>query len=202
MLFILRGEHRQRVHLQLAREKEVTMAMSVIEKRRSIRRFEKKPVEPEKIDLLVEAALRAPSSRGLNPWEFVVVTQRDLLEKLSQAKPHGSAFLKDAPLAVVVCANPDKSDVWVEDCSIAAILVQLEAESLGLGSCWIQIRERMHDRAKSSEDYIAELLRIPKKFKVEAMVAIGYPAETKPPHKKEELQFQKVHQDWYGNTYK
>ncbi len=202
MFFILRGEDRQRVHLKLVAEKEVTMVMSVIEKRRSIRRFEKKPVEPEKIDLLVEAALRAPSSRGLNPWEFVVVTQRDLLEKLSQAKPHGSAFLKDAPLAVVVCANPDKSDVWVEDCSIAAILVQLEAESLGLGSCWIQIRERMHDDTKTAEEYVSEVLNIPNDLRVAVIVASGYPDEKKPPHRKDELRFEKAHQGSYGRTYK
>ena len=177
------------------------MVMSVIRKRRSIRKFKPNPIEPEKVDMLVEAALLAPSCRGLQPWEFVVVTDKGLLEKLSRAKPHGSAFLENAPLAVVVCADPDKSDVWIEDCSIAAIFVQLTAESLGLGSCWIQIRERMHDDASSSEGYIAELLRIPKTFKVEAVIAIGYPAETKPPHKREELPFDRVYLDLYGNRF-
>jgi nitroreductase len=177
------------------------MVMSVIRKRRSIRKFKPSPVEPEKVDMLVEAALRAPSSRGLQPWEFVVVTDKDLLDKLSRAKTHGSAFLRNAPLAVVVCADPDKSDVWVEDCSIAAILMQLAAESLELGSCWIQIRERMHDDTRSAEGYIAELLRIPKKLKVESVIAIGYPAETKPPHKREELPFDKVYLDLYENRF-
>jgi nitroreductase len=178
------------------------MVMSVIRKRRSIRKFKPNPIKPEKVDMLVEAALRAPSSRGMKPWEFVVVTDKDLLEKLSRARTHGSAFLKNAPLAVVVCADPDKSDVWVEDCSIAAILMQLTAESLGLGSCWSQIRERMHDDASSSEAYIAEILRIPKKLKVESVIAIGYPAETKPPHKREQLPFDRVYLDLYGNRFK
>jgi nitroreductase len=178
------------------------MVMSVIEKRRSIRRFEKKPVEPQKIDMLVEAALCAPSSKGLQPWEFVVVTDKDLLKRLSIAKPHGSAFLKDAPLGVVICADPDKSDVWVEDCSIAAILVQLEAESLGLGSCWIQIRERMHDDTKTAEEYVSEVLNIPNELRVAVIVAAGYPDEKKPPHRKEELQFEKAHQGSYGRRYK
>ena len=177
------------------------MVMSVIRKRRSIRKFKPNPIEPEKVDMLVEAALRAPSSRGLQPWEFVVVTDKDLLDKLSRAKTHGSAFLRNAPLAVVVCADPDKSDVWVEDCSIAAILMQLSAESLGLSSCWIQIRERMHDDTRSAEGYIAELLRIPKKLKVESVIAVGYPAETKPPHKREELPFDKVYLDLYENRF-
>jgi nitroreductase len=177
------------------------MVMSVIRKRRSIRKFKTNPVEPEKVDMLVEAALRAPSSRGLQPWEFVVVTDKDLLEKLSRAKTSGSAFLRNAPLAVVVCANPDKSDVWVEDCSIAAILVQLAAESLGLGSCWIQIRNRSHDDKLTAEDYVIETLNIPKGKKVETIIAAGYPDEEKSPHKKEDLPFEKLHLNSWGKRH-
>jgi nitroreductase len=174
------------------------MFMDLITKRRSIRRFTANKVEEEKVELLREAALRAPSSRGVNPWEFIFITDRDLLAKLSAAKPHGSTFLKDAPLGVVVCANPEKSDVWVEDASIATIFIELAATSLELGSCWIQIRERMHDETQTAEAYIAQLLNIPSHLKVESMIAIGYPAESKPPHSKEELQTEKVYLNQYG----
>jgi nitroreductase len=174
------------------------MFMDLITKRRSIRRFTANKVEEEKVELLKEAALRAPSSRGVNPWEFIFITDRDLLAKLSAAKPHGSTFLKDAPLGVVVCANPEKSDVWVEDASIATIFIELAATSLELGSCWIQIRERMHDETQTAEAYIAQLLNIPSHLKVESMIAIGYPAESKPPHTKEELQNEKVYLNQYG----
>jgi nitroreductase len=177
------------------------MFMALIQKRRSIRKFLDKPVEAEKIDLLVEAALRAPSSRGLTPWEFIVVTGQDLLEKLAGAKQQGSAFLKKAPLGIVVCADPEQCDIWVEDASIAAIFIQLAAESLGLGSCWIQIRERMHNGARSAEEYISGILHIPAKMKVESIIAIGYPDEQKPPHGKEELLYEKVHNDIYGRPY-
>jgi nitroreductase len=177
------------------------MVMSVIRKRRSIRKFKADPVEPEKVDMLVEAGLRAPSSRGMQPWEFVVVTDKDLLEKLSRARTHGSAFLENAPLAVVVCADPDKSDVWVEDCSLAAILMQLAAESLGLGSCWIQVRNRLHDDTLTAEDYIVEILQIPKGQKVEAIIAAGYPDEEKSPHKKEGLPFEKLHLNSWGKRH-
>jgi nitroreductase len=177
------------------------MVISLIQKRRSIRRFLEKPVEAEKIDLLLEAALRAPSSRGLNPWEFIVVTDHDLLEKLSRAKQHGSAFLKNAPLGIVVCADPEKSDVWVEDASIASIFIHLAAESLGLGSCWIQIRERTHDGQQGAQEYIAETLNIPAKMRVESIIAVGYPDETHPPHGKKELLYEKVHRDIYGRPY-
>ena len=111
------------------------MFHSLIRTRRSIRRYENKPIEAEKIDLLLEATLRPPSSNNRQPWEFVVVTDKDLLEQLSSAKPHGAGFLKDAPLGIVVCADPGKCDVWVEDASIAATFIHLAAASLGLGSC-------------------------------------------------------------------
>ncbi|MBC8431142.1 MAG: nitroreductase family protein [Desulfobacterales bacterium] len=174
------------------------MFLSLVQKRRSIRRYLERPVEKEKIELLVEAALRSPSSRGFNPWEFIVVTDRDLLEKLSKAKTHGASFLKNAPLGIVVCADPEKCDVWVEDASIASIFLHLAAESLELGSCWIQIRMRMHDQTKTAQEYVQELLNIPENLNVEAMIAIGYPAESKPPHRKENLPYEKVYYNEYG----
>lgn len=177
------------------------MFSSLIQKRRSIRKFQEKPVENEKIEILIEAALRSPSSRGHNPWEFIVVTEPDLLGKLSSAKTHGSEFLKNAPLGIVICADEDKCDVWVEDCSIASTFIFLASESLGLGSCWIQIRERMHSETLTSEAYVSDVLNIPPKLKVASMIAVGYPAETKPPHKKEELQYEKMFLNQYGKLY-
>jgi nitroreductase len=174
---------------------------ALIQKRRSIRRYSEKKVAADKIDMLVEAALRSPSSRGFNPWRFIVVTDKGLLEKLALAKPHGSSFLKNAPLGFVVCADPEVSDVWVEDTSIATIIIQLAAESMGLGSCWIQIRKRMHDEIKSAETYVSEILNIPENLCVESMIAVGYPDERKPSHRKEDLQYEKVYRDAYGKAY-
>ena len=155
------------------------MFLDLLKKRRSIRQFEDKPVEQEKIDALVEAMLRSPSSRSLNPWEFVVVTDPQVIGKLSQSKSHGASFMKNAPLAVVVCADPTISDVWVEDCSIAALILHLEATDLGLGSCWVQIRKREHGEGGASEKYVQELLGLRDGTAVEAIVAIGYGREEK-----------------------
>ena len=127
------------------------MFLSLAQKRRSIRKYKDKEIEAEKIDSMVEAVLRAPTSRGKNSWEFVVVTDPDLLETLSRAKPQGAKFLKNAALGIVVCADANKTDVWIEDASIASIYIHLAAVSLGLGSCWIQIRKRMHDQNKRWE---------------------------------------------------
>lgn len=175
------------------------MVLDILRKRRSVRKYQPKALEPEKIVALEEAALRAPSSRGLNPWEFVFVTDGELLERISKAKDHGSSFIKGAPLAVAVVADPSKCDVWTEDCSIAAILLQLTAESLGLGSCWVQIRLRTHDGLQSAEEYLKQLLGIPERYAVEAVLAIGYPAESKPGHPEQSLQREKLHSDRFGN---
>ncbi len=177
------------------------MFMDLIRNRRSIRRFSADKIEAEKMELLKEAAVRAPSSRGVNPWEFIFVTDRNLLEKLSGAKPHGSTFLKDAPLGIVVCADSGKSDVWVEDASIATIFIQLAATHLELGSCWIQIRKRMHAETQTAEAYIADQLNMPSHLKVESMIAIGYPAESKAPHRAENLPSEKIYLNQYGKQY-
>ena len=174
------------------------MFLDLIQRRRSIRSFKQLPVEDEKQDILIEIALRSPSSMGRNPWDFIVVTEKELLEKLSKSKPHGASFLKNAPLAIVVCADPVKCDVWIEDTSIASILIHVAACSLELGSCWIQIRDRKQSDDKGAGEYIAELLGIPSGMEVESIIAIGYPDESKPGHKRESLQFDKVHRNFYG----
>lgn len=184
------------------RSEEVVSFWSLIRKRRSIRKYKNKEVEPEKITLLTEAALRAPSSRGVNPWEFVVVTDRKLLGELSGCKPHGAAFLKDAPLGIVVCADSKKSDVWVEDASIAATFILLAAECMGLGACWIQVRGRMYDEKLTAAQKVAEILGLPNFLEVEAIVAVGYPDESKAPHGVEGLLWERIHEDRYGNPYK
>jgi nitroreductase len=172
--------------------------LPLIQKRRSIRRYQDRPVEKSKVDQLIQAALRAPSSRGINPLEFIVVDDGDLLERLSQAKPHGAAFLKNAPLGIIVCAEREKSDVWVEDASIASIFIHLMAASLELGSCWIQIRKRDHASGQSASAFVAELLGIPPTLEVESIIAIGYPEEEKRPHGDSSLKWSKIHRNRYG----
>ncbi|MCB2216452.1 nitroreductase family protein [Desulfofustis glycolicus] len=174
------------------------MFIDLLRSRRSIRQFEKRPVDQEKIDMLIEAALRAPTSRGLNPWEFIFVTEPDTLEKLAGAKAHGSSFVKNGALAVVVCAHPEKSDVWVEDTAIASIILHLAAADLGLGSCWVQIRKRDHDDQTTAEDYVKNLLCLDPSLVVEAVIAIGYPAETKGGHDRTKLLDERISFERYG----
>ena len=177
------------------------MFLSLIQNRRSIRKYKDKTVEAETIDLLVEALLRAPTSMGNNSWKFVVVTDTERLEKLSKAKPHGAAFLKNAPLGIVVCADPQISDVWIENSSIASIYIHLTATSLNLGSCWIQIRERPHDDTRSAEAYVADVLDLPVHLRVLSIIAIGYPDESKAPHHRDALAYDRVSLNSHGTPY-
>lgn len=166
--------------------------INILRTRRSIRKYERKAIEKDSLEILKEALLRCPSSRGINPWMFVFVHDTELLKQLAKAKEHGSSFLRDASLGIVVCGDETKSDVWVEDCSIVSIVVQLAAQSLGLGSCWIQIRKRPHSQDKTAEEYVQELLGIPQHLKVESIISIGYPAEIKQPIPQGKLDFEKI----------
>jgi nitroreductase len=175
------------------------MFLDLIKTRRSTRKFKDKPVEQEKINALIEAALRSPSSRGINPWHFIVIEDKNFLETLSKAKPHGATFLKNAPLGIVVCGDKPQSDVWVEDASIASVFIHMAAHDLGLGSCWIQIRKREHDSLKSADTYVKGLLEIPEHLMVESIIAIGYPDEIKKSHPKDSLHSHKISFNTYGN---
>ena len=168
------------------------MFIELLRKRRSIRSFSARPVEREKTDLLLEAMLRAPSSRSLNPWEFTVVDDPNTIAALARAKTHGSAFMKTAPLAIVVCADPERCDVWIEDAAIATLLIHLQATDLDLGSCWVQIRRRDHKEGVSAEEYVADVLDLRPGLRVEAIVAVGYPAEEKQGHPGDSLLFERV----------
>lgn len=176
------------------------MLIDVLRTRRSVRKYTTQAIEKEKLDILMEATLRSPSAVDRKPWEFVFVTDPELLGRLAQAKPTGASFVKDAPLAVVVCAHAEKSDVWVEDTSIATLILHLVAADLGLGSCWIQIRLRDHGDGRSAQEYVSELLGLHKGMTVEAVVAIGYPAESKSGHPASSLSRDRIHMDRYART--
>ncbi|NDV69562.1 nitroreductase family protein [Dysgonomonas sp. 25] len=165
----------------------------LITKRRSTRKFTEEKLNPEQVEAILKAALKSPSSKSKTPWQFVVIEDKEQLQKLSQCKPAGSKPIEGCSLAIIVLADPLASDVWIEDASIASILIQLEAEDLGLGSCWIQIRERFTADDTSSEDYVRELFDIPLQLQVLSVIAIGHKAQERSPFDEEKLQWEKVH---------
>jgi nitroreductase len=96
---------------------------------------------------------------------------------------------------VAICADPTRSDVWVEDCAIAAIILQLTAESMGLGSCWAQMRLRSDASGRSAEANVREILELPEEWSVDCIIGIGQPQRRPPGHPREDLPFVKIHRN-------
>ena len=165
--------------------------------RRSCRKFEDKAVEAEKKEKLLQAAQLVPSGKGNSPWEFVVIENKETLQKLGNCRNPKQPFLPETPLAIVVLGNTQKTDTWIEDASISAIVIQLEAEKLGLGSCWVQIRLRESNQGMSSEEYVHQLLGIPEHMAVLSIIALGYPKVKLPAHTLDKVDQTKIHTEMY-----
>ncbi len=170
----------------------------LIKNRRSIRKFTSEELKQEDVVTLFKAALMSPTSKRTNCWQFIAVDDKEILEKLSHCKEHSANFIADAALAIVVLADPLVSDVWIEDASIASIMLQLQAEDLGLGSCWVQIRERCTTEGLSSDEYVRDVLDIPLQLQVLSIIAIGHKGMERKPFDEEHLQWEKIHINKYG----
>ena len=162
-------------------------------KRRSIRIFTDDLLLPEETEQILKAALLSPTSKSSHSWQFVVVEDKEMLQKLSKCKPHSATFIEECALAVVVLGNPLVSDVWIEDASIASIAMQLQAEDIDMGSCWVQIREREHNESTPSADYVSDLLDIPMPFEVLSIIAFGKKQKERRPNNIENLTWENVH---------
>ena len=165
----------------------------LIQTRRSCRTFTEEPLLEEQTVALMRAALMSPSSHRTNGWQFVLVDEREKLHALSACKEHGSGLIDGAPLAIVVCADSAASDVWIEDASIATLMIQLQAEELGLGSCWVQVRRRATIDGRPSDKVVREILGIPDTMEVLSIVAVGYKAVERKPFNEDHLQWEKLH---------
>ncbi len=166
--------------------------LDIIFKRRSIRVFERREVEKEKITELLQAGMAAPSASNGQPWEFIAVTEPDRLAKLQEKLEHGKY---NAPLAIAVLANlaiakkESSYRFWVQDCSAAVENILIAAVGLGLGSVWIGAYPK-----ENVTQTVHEILEIPEDIHVLNLIYIGYPAEEKPPrtqYEEERVHWQK-----------
>lgn len=169
--------------------------LDAIVKRRSIRSYTGEPIEDWQVENLIKAFMYAPSAHNYRPWHIIIVKNRDTLIKLSQATPW-SKMLKSASLALVVLGDPEISNLWIEDCSAATENVLLEATHLGLGSCWVQVRDV--EKGVDTEGRVRKILGIPEKYRVLNMIAIGVPKKTKPIHTENEVEREKIHYEKFG----
>ncbi|MBP1617404.1 MAG: putative nitroreductase family protein [Bacteroidetes bacterium] len=165
------------------------------EKRRSIRKYTEQAIAPEDVQLLLQAGLVSPTSKNKKPCHFIAVENKEQLELLSKCKKGGCSFIADSALSIVVAADPLVSDVWIEDASIAATFIQLQAEDLNLGSCWVQVRGRQTSDGFDSEEYVRSVISAPMPLQVLAIIAIGHKKEEKSPQDIEALGWENVHID-------
>ena len=152
--------------------------LETIFSRTSVRAYQDRSIEPQQIDLLLRAAMSAPSGRDRRPWEFVVVNERPLLDSLAAALPYAK-MLTAAPCAVIVCGSPARSSYWYLDCSAAAENILLAANALGLGGVWTAAypyAERM--------SAVRTILDLPEGILPLCVIPIGYPAAKEKPKQK------------------
>lgn len=161
--------------------------------RHSIRRYTDEKISGEDVKTILEAALLAPSSKSKRPWQFIVVEEREMLGKLATIKPVAAHPIANAAMAVVVVSNPELSDVFIEDTAIASVFMQLQASALGLGSCWIQVRNRYSADGEPAEVKVQQLLSIPQYMPVECIITFGHKNEERKPVDPEKLLWEKVH---------
>ena len=161
--------------------------------RRSVRKYSEEKLTSEQVERILKTALMAPSSKRSTSWQFVLVEDKDMLKKLSLCKPTGCSFLADCALAIVVLGDPMSSEAVTEDTSIVATYIQLQADDLDLGSCWVQIRGRETEAGQESEDYIRMLLDIPYQLTVGCIIAIGNKIKPNKPFNEDLLQWEKIH---------
>ena len=158
-----------------------------------MRKFTPERVVAEDMCTLLRAALMSPSSKGLHSWEFVVVEDILTIDRLSRCKAQGADFLTGAPMLIVVCGNPEVSDVWIEDASVASTMILLQAEDIGLGACWVQIRDRKDAVGGNAEDNVRRILGIPERLRILSIIAVGHKGMERKPFNEDRLLWDKVH---------
>jgi len=155
-------------------QEEATM-LDLIKKRRSIRTYTDEPISDADIRALLEAAMAAPSANNAQPWEFIVVREESLRQKLAETHPW-STMCADAPVVFVVCGDERRSDHWIEDTSAATQNLLLAVTARDLGAVWVGV----HPSAQR-EEHVRNVLGIPSGVRVLCLVPVGHPAEAKPP---------------------
>lgn len=162
-----------------------------IKKRRAVREFLDQAIPDQKIQELIKVASFAPSANAIYPWELIIIKDDATKEQLSKVTPW-STFAKEATLIIAIIGDEEESPQWIEDCSIVAEHIWLEAVNQELGSCWIQIRGQ-----GNAENDVRDILNIPKEKRVFCLLPIGVPAETLTEHDESMIDKNKIKYEKY-----
>ena len=165
--------------------------------RRSVRQYIPGEIPDADLTKILQAGLLSASSRGVRPWELIVIRNRETLQALSGCRTAPVKMLQDGACAIAVVADATKLDVWVEDCSIVMANMHLMADSLGLGSCWVQCRLREAADGRSTEEYVRDILHFPETHRLEAILALGVIDTHPEPYTPDQLRTDKIHYETF-----
>ena len=178
---------------ELIQESDTPALLPAIHSRRSVRKFVDTPLTGEEVQILLEAGLRAPSSKNRHTTQFILIEDRETLDALSYMREAGAGFLRQVPLGIVILGSPMECERWIADASLAAGYIQLQAEALGLGSCWADAYGCYTGNGQESAEYARNLLDIPYQLEVLCILAIGHKATPSEPRPTESLKWEKIH---------
>jgi len=164
--------------------------ISAIVNRRSVRKYKDTPIDKKTMDTILLSAMQSPSAHNAKKWEYILVEDRKTIQTLSEMKPN-SKLIANAGAVVIVCS--EEWQYWLEDASIVTTHILLEAKNQELDTCWVEVRDGKQSDGSDNEQYVRNILNIPKDIRVLCMVAIGVADEEKSPHSDEELNREKVH---------
>ena len=165
--------------------------------RRSVRQYIPGEIPEADLTKILQAGLLSASSRGVRPWELIVIRNKETLQALSGCRTAPVKMLQEGACAIAVVADATKLDVWVEDCSIVMANMHLMADSLGLGSCWVQCRLREAADGRTTEAYVRSLLHFPENYRLEAILALGVIDNHPAPHALDQLPMDKIHYETF-----
>ena len=161
--------------------------------RRSIRKYKDIPVEKEKLDELLKVAIVAPTGHNARACEFIVFENSEDVKKLIGIKKAGAGFLETAQAGIAIVCDTTKAGTWIEDSSIAGYTIQLKAHEMGLGSCWLQLRDRFSPNDEPSDELFSKIVGLPENYRVLCFIALGYADEEKPSYTEKDMDLSKVH---------
>ena len=168
--------------------------LEIAKSRRSCRKYSGEKISDEIVEEILKVALLAPSSWGKKPVHFIVVRDKKMLKEISACKRIGAGPLPTADVAIVVAVDKSDCELWIEDAAVASTFILLAAENLGVGACWIHIRDRA-GKILTADEEIRELLKIPQNFTVTNAVALGQKNENKSLRTEKDLHFENIHRE-------
>lgn len=178
-------------------ESAMTDLLKILQNRRSIRSYTGEPIPEPILTQILQAGLLSASSRSIRPWELIVVRDKETLAALAESRVRSAAMLQGADAAIVVVADAERSDTWIEDSAIVLSNMHLMADSLGVGSCWIQGRLREAPDGRLTDDVVRERLGYPEHMKLAGILSLGMPQEKKSCTELNALHTEKIHYETY-----